>query len=84
MSPIDDEITALSLTREIDPVPQVRRAAVALMQEIEVKGPIAGHLEQSLRSVSRRFGWDVAEEARFLVRDLNLVNSGAQAQFWPR
>jgi hypothetical protein len=73
MSPIDEEITALALTRAIDPVPQVRVAAGALVREIAVKGPISTHLESSLRAVSRRFGWDVAQEARFLVTDLNLT-----------
>jgi hypothetical protein len=73
MSPIDEEITALLLTRAIDPVPQVRAAAGALAREIEVNGPLATHLESSLEAVSRDFGWEVAQEARFLVTDLNLT-----------
>lgn len=74
----DDEITALALTKEIDPVPQVRTAAQALLREIEAKGPLAGHLEPSLKRVSRRFGWEIAQEARFLVRDLNLGEARAR------
>ena len=77
MSPIDAEITALALTQHIDPVPQVRAAAGALVSEIEAKGPIGDHLEESLQAVTRRFGWEVAEEARFLVRDLKLMPGGA-------
>jgi hypothetical protein len=78
MSPIDEEITALLLTRAIDPVPQVRAAAGALAREIEVNGPIATHLESSLKAVSRDFGWEVAQEARFLVADLNLTPGSMQ------
>ena len=78
MSPIDEEITALSLTRAIDPVPQVRVAAGALVREIAVRGPIATHLESSLQAVARRFGWEVAQEARFLVTDLNLTPGSMQ------
>ena len=73
MNATDDEITALLLTRAIDPVPQVRAAAGALAREVEVNGPIATHLESSLKAVARDFGWEVAQEARFLVRDLKLT-----------
>ena len=72
MTALDEEITTLALTKEIDPVPQVRTAAHALLREIQAKGPLAGHLEPSLNRVSRQFGWEIAQEARFLVRDLNL------------
>jgi hypothetical protein len=75
MKRIDEEITTLALTKEIDPVPQVRTAAHALLREIQAKGPLAGHLEPSLHLVSRQFGWEIAQEARFLIRDLNLGHS---------
>jgi hypothetical protein len=78
MNPVDEEITALTLTEAIDPVPQVREAAGALVREIEANGPIAGHLEDSLKVVSRDHGWEVAQEARFLVKDLNLAPGVAQ------
>ena len=73
MKPIDEEITALVLTRETNPVPQVRTAAAALVQEIRTHGRIADHLDSSLRHVSRDFGWDIAQEAKFLVKDLKLA-----------
>ena len=73
MSPADEEITALVLTTATHPVPQVRTAAGALIGRIRADGPIWRHLEPSLRYVSREYGWDVAQEARFLVRDLQLA-----------
>ena len=79
MKRIDEEITALALTKEIDPIPQVRTAAHALLREIQAKGPLAEHLEPSLNRVSRQFGWEIAQEARFLVRDLNLGYAGDRA-----
>jgi hypothetical protein len=73
MSPVDEEITALVLTTATHPVPQVRTAAGALIGRIQAEGPIRRHLEASLRRLSRDFGWDVAQEARFLVTDLKLT-----------
>ena len=78
MKLIDHEITTLALTKEIDPIPQVRTAAHALLREIQAKGPLAEHLEPSLHRVSRQFGWEIAQEARFLVRDLHLGESQAR------
>ena len=73
MSPVDEEITALMLTTATHPVPQVRAAAGALIGRIRAEGPICGHLDSSLRLVSRDYGWEVAQEAGFLVKDLKLT-----------
>ena len=73
MSPVDEEITALVLTTATHPVPQVREAAGALIGRIRADGPIWGHLDSSLRRLSRDYGWEVAQEAQFLVKDLRLT-----------
>lgn len=70
MSPVDEEITAFVLIKEIHPVPEVRLAAGALVGRIRAHGPIEDHLDSALQHVSRDYGWDIAEEARFLVKDL--------------
>ncbi len=70
MSPVDEEITAFVLIKEIHPVPEVRVAAGALVRRIKAHGPIEHHLDSSLELVSRDYGWDIAQEARFLVKDM--------------
>ena len=73
MKQADEEITALVLTTATHPVPQVREAAGALIGRIRVDGPIRGHLDASLRRLTRDYGWEVAQEARYLLRDLKLT-----------
>jgi hypothetical protein len=73
MRQVDEEITALLLTTATHPVSQVREAAGALIGRIRADGPIGGHLDASLRRLTRDYGWEVAQEARFLVRDLKLA-----------
>jgi hypothetical protein len=73
MSPVDEEITALVLTTATHPVPQVRQAAGALIGCIRADGPIRSHLDSSLHRLSRDYGWEVAQEASFLVNDLKLT-----------
>lgn len=75
MSPTDEEITALVLTTATHPVREVRTAAGALIGRIRAEGPIWGHLDSSLRRLSRDYGWEVAQEARFLVKDLKLTRA---------
>ena len=73
MSPIDDELTTLALTSATHPVPQVREAAQALMARVRSDGPIKRHLADSIERLSRDYGWEIAQEASFLVRDMQLA-----------
>ena len=77
MSPIDEQITTLALTSATHPVPQVREAAQALMARVRSDGPIGIHLAASIERLSRDYGWDVAQEAEFLVRDMHPGPSAA-------